>query len=814
MAFARLEQRFSALDQKERDVREFYRKGSAGRKHRYIGYTDEADEQWLEANRALVEDPVTWADVRAKLAAPHRGEAAAAALAAEGRRRPSRVQSAPVYSKANSIMRRYRRLLAAQEELEPAALVSEPLAQQVEDLRGAAYETVDAAFAARAERVRTALASPRNTEGDLPPVLKPDLRARPDPSPPATLTFSERAGTGGAQAAGRSFSGSEAEGGPEEAAGGPLDGPEGPPPRPPPPPRPASSASSSRSKGPGPGAVEAGAHVVESVAEAEEGQPGRPEFYHLNVAIQHHSALASWRFDCYVTDITLDERPVHVYRNLRVDSANFLLFGPRGPVLAPCEDFPWVREPRDLHGHGLRIEVFSTHPVRSRVVDSCVYFGRSAQERALLQSRAVAEALAAAAAASAPVVPPRPSSSASAHRLHHEPSHELLPPPPAPLPSSSGPSAAVPRTRSAESLRRSGSAGSALARGASGAGPPTQDPALMVTSLRRQASRGPPAPGELNASVDSEAGSRRGADVREALERMRAKMAEELRQRKESLQADVAVGQRELEEIVRLPKPRSAPPRPSARARPAPRPAPRTLRSTPRPPPAPSAPAQPQPPPQAQAQAQAQGRLGRLLPRRWGWRGGAAGVGGVGGGAVGDRGVERPLGAALLPGLLPPLRRPRQALPTHQARPRPQARPGPRPPPAPHPRTAKVPMRPEPLGAPAPPHPHSHAHEAAAPSSAPAPAPAPGPAVSPRTGARMYAVVPAARPVGGPLAGVRLSGAGEPARAPEPPPAAAPGPAGDSEPEFEGSEPEAGAPPHGEQPAEKRPGVLVPSALV
>jgi hypothetical protein len=102
------------------------------------------------------------------------------------------------------------------------------------------------------------------------------------------------------------------------------------------------------------------------------------EFYYLHVKIVHTQAkLHGWEFCVTITDVTDPQRLLrHTFKNLRVNENMHIVFKPPGQVfLSPVDDIPWVAAPEALFLHTLRIEVYSTHPTKSKVVDSMVFFG-------------------------------------------------------------------------------------------------------------------------------------------------------------------------------------------------------------------------------------------------------------------------------------------------------------------------------------------------------------------------------------------------------------------------------------------------------
>jgi hypothetical protein len=102
------------------------------------------------------------------------------------------------------------------------------------------------------------------------------------------------------------------------------------------------------------------------------------EFYFLHVKLVHTQArLTGWEFSVTITDVTDPERLLrHTFKHLRVNDSMHIVFKPPGQIfLSPVDDIPWVSAPEALFMHTLRIEVYSTHPSRSKVVDSMVFFG-------------------------------------------------------------------------------------------------------------------------------------------------------------------------------------------------------------------------------------------------------------------------------------------------------------------------------------------------------------------------------------------------------------------------------------------------------
>lgn len=102
------------------------------------------------------------------------------------------------------------------------------------------------------------------------------------------------------------------------------------------------------------------------------------EFYFLNVRIVNTPArLTEWQFSVVVTDVTNPARLLrHSFKNLNVNANMCIVFHPPSNViLSPADDIPWVGAPQSLFMHTLRIEVFSTFPFHSKIVDSMVFFG-------------------------------------------------------------------------------------------------------------------------------------------------------------------------------------------------------------------------------------------------------------------------------------------------------------------------------------------------------------------------------------------------------------------------------------------------------
>lgn len=102
------------------------------------------------------------------------------------------------------------------------------------------------------------------------------------------------------------------------------------------------------------------------------------EFYFLHVKlVETQARLLGWEFSVTITDVTDPNRLLrHTFKNLRVNEHMHIVFKPPHQVhLSPADDIPWVSAPESLFMHTLRIEVYATHPARSKVVDSMVFFG-------------------------------------------------------------------------------------------------------------------------------------------------------------------------------------------------------------------------------------------------------------------------------------------------------------------------------------------------------------------------------------------------------------------------------------------------------
>eukprot|EP01012_Entosiphon_sulcatum_P033202 TRINITY_DN42068_c0_g1_i1.p1 TRINITY_DN42068_c0_g1~~TRINITY_DN42068_c0_g1_i1.p1 ORF type:complete len:511 (+),score=52.39 TRINITY_DN42068_c0_g1_i1:40-1572(+) len=101
-------------------------------------------------------------------------------------------------------------------------------------------------------------------------------------------------------------------------------------------------------------------------------------FYFLHVRIQSASAqaLAAWRFDVTVTDLSDPAKPSHTFPERRVnDTLHIVFHEPNTCVLSPVDDLPWVREVDQLYGHTVRLEVVAVYPNRTKVVDTTVHYG-------------------------------------------------------------------------------------------------------------------------------------------------------------------------------------------------------------------------------------------------------------------------------------------------------------------------------------------------------------------------------------------------------------------------------------------------------
>lgn len=104
-----------------------------------------------------------------------------------------------------------------------------------------------------------------------------------------------------------------------------------------------------------------------------------PDYYRLQVKIVHSAAtLAHWEFTVVITDVTNPKRslPRHQFRGLKVNPQRHLIFqAPDGVTLDPLKQIPWAMSPSCLYNHTLRLEVFATHPLETKVVDTMVNYG-------------------------------------------------------------------------------------------------------------------------------------------------------------------------------------------------------------------------------------------------------------------------------------------------------------------------------------------------------------------------------------------------------------------------------------------------------
>eukprot|EP00755_Sulcionema_specki_P037332 Sspe_Gene.108743::Locus_87860_Transcript_1_1_Confidence_1.000_Length_388::g.108743::m.108743 len=59
-----------------------------------------------------------------------------------------------------------------------------------------------------------------------------------------------------------------------------------------------------------------------------------------------------------------------------MSSSMYIVFHePNNCVFSPVDDLNWVSRPIDLYRHTLRIEVVGVHPVRTKVIDTLVFYG-------------------------------------------------------------------------------------------------------------------------------------------------------------------------------------------------------------------------------------------------------------------------------------------------------------------------------------------------------------------------------------------------------------------------------------------------------
>jgi hypothetical protein len=104
-----------------------------------------------------------------------------------------------------------------------------------------------------------------------------------------------------------------------------------------------------------------------------------PDYYRLQVKIIHAAAsLAHWEFTVVITDVTNPKRslPRHQFRGLKVNPQRHLIFqAPDIVTLDPLKQIPWAMSPSCLYNHTLRLEVFATHPLETKVVDTMVNYG-------------------------------------------------------------------------------------------------------------------------------------------------------------------------------------------------------------------------------------------------------------------------------------------------------------------------------------------------------------------------------------------------------------------------------------------------------
>ena len=110
------------------------------------------------------------------------------------------------------------------------------------------------------------------------------------------------------------------------------------------------------------------------------------QFYFLRIAVEAGDVY----LDVHITDLTSPDRPSFVYRGVRVNAANQIVFRDTPiqgcgaetlNVISPVDDFPFVSKPAQMLGHTLRVRVMSRTDC---IVDTCCHFkGRNKGPRAL-----------------------------------------------------------------------------------------------------------------------------------------------------------------------------------------------------------------------------------------------------------------------------------------------------------------------------------------------------------------------------------------------------------------------------------------------
>ncbi|KAG9414151.1 hypothetical protein AC1031_013361 [Aphanomyces cochlioides] len=107
-----------------------------------------------------------------------------------------------------------------------------------------------------------------------------------------------------------------------------------------------------------------------------------PAYYFLEIRLEHSSSLSGWTFRVIVTDTSVESHPVVLFSGMQCDKSNCIVFGDskstlRPTIFDPMQYFDHAKQPQDMYGHTLHIQVISDYPVQKTIVDTTVHFANA-----------------------------------------------------------------------------------------------------------------------------------------------------------------------------------------------------------------------------------------------------------------------------------------------------------------------------------------------------------------------------------------------------------------------------------------------------